>query len=767
MSRRSGALAGAVLLAATALPVLAAAGAAGAAGTELYVDNAASAHCSDGGQGAQAQPFCTVSAAANVVQPGQTVHIAKGEYHEQVTLTRSGTAEAPITFAGAGAVGVLWDQKTEVGDTQAAGSHAFLLQGVQHVRLTGMMLTAGSESVLVDGGSDVTVTHSVPGGSFTVNPNTAAIRVTGGASGVQIVRNSAFNSAGFLKLDPGVKDTLVSTNIVPSRSVTALVADGATGTVIVSNTFSADCQDAVSLTGASPGTVVENNVVSTSDANNHQQQPCAQAGSLAGLRVDAAAAAGTKVAYNAFDDRDGSPAYNWAGTPYSTVAEFAAASGQGGNDRIGNTEVQSWKGDSGGTASPVVDSADENAPGMVDTDALGVRPTDDPWVPDTGTGSGHRDRGAVELANFGAYYTPVGPVRVLDTRTGSNGAAVPAGGSVDLQLTGANGLPASGVTAVSMNITVTAGTAPGYLTVYPHGDDRPVVSSLNWTPGQTIPNLVTVQVRDGKVTLYNGSAGTVHLVADLLGFYSTSGSGFHATSPARLLDTRTTESPIAPGGSLDLQLVGVQGIPADLTAVTLNVTATQPTGAGFLTVYPAGGVRPMASSLNWTAGATVPNLVTVPVKDGKVTLYNGSWGTVHVVADLAGYFTASGGDKFHAAAPHRVVDTRYPWFLDGIGEWQPAKPVDAQQGLQVRVDGSGATSVAMNVTVTGGTAPGYLTVYPLGSDRPVASNLNWTAGQTIANSVVAAPDAYGQVVFYNGSGGPVQVIADVSGYYAP
>ncbi|GAA1072777.1 hypothetical protein GCM10009665_79210 [Kitasatospora nipponensis] len=69
----------------------------------------------------------------------------------------------------------------------------------------------------------------------------------------------------------------------------------------------------------------------------------------------------------------------------------------------------------------------------------------------------------------------------------------------------------------------------------------------------------------------------------------------------------------------------------------MNVTVTEPTAAGFLTVYPAGSPRPVASNLNWTAGQTVPNQVVVPVRDDKVLFYNGSGGTVHLVVDLFGY----------------------------------------------------------------------------------------------------------------------------------
>ncbi|MEU6755875.1 hypothetical protein, partial [Streptomyces sp. NPDC046685] len=73
-------------------------------------------------------------------------------------------------------------------------------------------------------------------------------------------------------------------------------------------------------------------------------------------------------------------------------------------------------------------------------------------------------------------------------------------------------------------------------------------------------------------------------------------------------------------------------------AVVLNVTATNPTQSSFVSVYPSGTTRSSASNLNFTAGQTIPNLVIVPVVDGKVSFYNHA-GTVDLIADITGYFT--------------------------------------------------------------------------------------------------------------------------------
>ncbi|MFD9127237.1 LuxR C-terminal-related transcriptional regulator [Kitasatospora sp. NPDC059571] len=689
---RLGVLTGAVILGTAGIP--AAASAANAAATDLYVNNASGAHCSDSGQGTQTQPYCTVSAAARSVQPGQTVHVAQGKYPEQVTLTRSGTADAPITFVGTGGNNSARDQGTTLGVNFDNRQHALVLSGVQHIRIKDFALAGGSSTVAIDNGSDIALTGNVI--SSDPIPGYTGVAVTGASEDVSVVGNRVSGLGGMVSVGPGVRGTVVSTNEVRTSgsSTVPVVVDGAIDTVVVGNTLSGSCNDAVSIKGAATGTVLENNILSTADAQNHANPLCSDAPKYAGLRVDAQAAPGTKAAYNAFDSQDGSPAYNWAGTDYATVAAFVAASGQGGHDVIGKVELP-WDGDSGTLDSPVIDSADENAPGMQPTDVSGTTAFDDPWVTDTGTGSGRRDRGARELVDFGTRYTAVTPNRVLDTRSGigAPAAAVAPGATVDLPIAGLNGLPSDGITAVTLNVTVTDPTAPGYLTVHPHGAPRPTASSLNWTAGKTIPNLVTVQVKDGKVSFYNGSQGIVQVVADLLGYYSTQGGGYTPKSPVRLLDTRAgigaPKAPLKATGTLDL---AVPGLPAGVTAVTLNVTVTAPTDHGFLTVYPYGADRPTASNLNWTAGQTIPNLVTVPVKDGKVSLYAaGGYGTVQVIADLAGYYTATGGAMFHAQAPSRVLDTRYPWFASGVGEWQQPAPIGAWKDLGLRAaDRAGA-----------------------------------------------------------------------------
>jgi hypothetical protein len=118
-------------------------------------------------------------------------------------------------------------------------------------------------------------------------------------------------------------------------------------------------------------------------------------------------------------------------------------------------------------------------------------------------------------------YHPVSPERLLDTRLGIGAptGTLPAGQTLQLQVTGTGttNVPADATAAV-LNITVTQAADDGYATIYPCDQPRPTASNLNYTAGQTIPNLVIAKLAaDGTVCLYTDA--TVHLIADINGWY--------------------------------------------------------------------------------------------------------------------------------------------------------------------------------------------------------------------------------------------------------
>jgi hypothetical protein len=126
------------------------------------------------------------------------------------------------------------------------------------------------------------------------------------------------------------------------------------------------------------------------------------------------------------------------------------------------------------------------------------------------------------------------------------------------------------------------------------------------------------------------------------------GTGYVGLTPARLMETRSGlstvdgqfngQGAIGVGGTRNLTVAGRGGVPASASAVVLNVTATQPSTGGFMTVWPTGQSRPTASNLNFDAGQTIPNLVIAKVgSGGQVSFYNNT-GSTHVIVDVLGYF---------------------------------------------------------------------------------------------------------------------------------
>jgi hypothetical protein len=372
-----------------------------------------------------------------------------------------------------------------------------------------------------------------------------------------------------------------------------------------------------------------------------------------------------------------------------------------------------------------------------------------------------------------SYYVPLTPARLLDTRTGEGGnlTALAEDTFTELQVLGVGGVPYANVTAVVMNVTVTDPTASGYITAWPSGEPRPLVSNLNFVPGQTVPNLVTVKVgANGRVNLYN-SAGFSDLIADVAGYYTTaaprSGGKFTALTPNRLLDTRDgtgtggAAGPLGQGQHLDLHVVGVGGVPATgVSGVALNVTVDQPTATGYVTVWPTGEPMPNASTHNYTPGLTVANLVLAKVgAGGSVSIYNNA-GQTHVIADVIGYFSSDGG-LFVPVSPQRVIDSR-----DGTGG--PTGPLQQGETRSLTIaTGSpvpgNATAMVGNVTSVDTTVPGYVTVWPSGSAMPLASTLNPRPGVAVPNQAYLRLGGGGKLDVFN-SAGINNVIVDVFGY---
>lgn len=365
----------------------------------------------------------------------------------------------------------------------------------------------------------------------------------------------------------------------------------------------------------------------------------------------------------------------------------------------------------------------------------------------------------------------VDPARLIDTRPAEPQGAVAVAknqvgpnATLDVKVGGAAGLPDRDVAAVSLNVTAVDASGPGFVTVYDCGE-RLLASNLNYSTTAAVANAVISPLSaDGRVCFYSSNA--TDLVVDVNGWYPTA-SGFTALQPRRLFDTRSDE-PSGPiiatalaGGGREALIAGVPGVPdAGVAAVSLNVTVVDPAGAGFVTVYPCGD-RPLASNINYTRGAIVANAVIAQLSvDGTVCFFTSS--PVDLVVDVSGWFAA--GSTFAPIAPTRLFDTRSTVAQGVIA-------IAQQQYGDLRVDVRGVAglpiaqlaAVTLNLTVVGPVDPGFVTVYPCG-DRPLASNVNYEAGQIVANAITARVSDDGGICIH--ASAATDLVADVNGWFA-
>ncbi|MGB2568027.1 DUF1565 domain-containing protein [Micromonospora citrea] len=694
--------------------------------SELHVSNQ---NCTAGGvtDGSMENPFCTISAAVAVAQPGQTVLVRPGSYPETVSITRSGTVEAPITVRGVASP----DGYVRVGkystDVPVEGT-ILALHGVHDVRVEGFRLLGvrGADAVTVTGSSRVTL----DGLSVDQGGSARGIRITGPAEDVTVSRTlvDVGNLPG-LTVEPGVVDLTVTASQFVGQGI---VATDAPGLTLTGNTFFSSCRQVIEVAGASQGASIKNNAVQ--DVVVSGNVTCA--GRL--VSVSAGSVPSTEVDYNIIDPRGGRAPYRWADVDHPDLASFQQATGLAGHDLAADPKIH-WTSHPNGRPylelsfdSPALDSADDSARGASDRDLLGNPHADDPTQPNTGAGTGFRDRGAVELRNGRPLATAT-----LQPKSG--------GGPLDVvaDVAAPGGWPTDGT--------------PGRVafrfypeTVWRVGD----AASMEYTYRRAGQACAGIEISYDDFRTYASYTGGTRC--------TVLGSRYTPVPPVRLLDTRAavgtpTTSPVPADNEVVLDVPRIQEVPAaDVTAVVLNLTVTKPTAAGFLRIYPDGTNLPDVSSVNFVAGETVPNLVTVPMSNGRLRIHHTGTGTAHIVADLQGFYAAS-GSGFRPVAPVRVLDTRSAGSI--------ALPANTSRTLDLsgRIP-AGATAVVLNTTVTKPTAGGVLKVFPYGTPVPTASNLNFVAGQTIPNLVVAQV-VNGRVAVHNASSGSTHVVVDLSGWY--
>ena len=411
----------------------------------------------------------------------------------------------------------------------------------------------------------------------------------------------------------------------------------------------------------------------------------------------------------------------------------------------------------------------------------------------------------VTASNAGLQFYPLAnPIRLLDTRKGFAAIDMPGnpltGDQVRIQPTrGFNQatIPDSARVIVG-NATVVNqnGTADGWVNLFPSdAPQRPVISNLNFTPGQVVPNAFTVGLgADGAFKIY--STTQIDFIVDITGYYahpSAEGLFYHALSqPIRFLDTRSGPGDCASStgalGSDSTRTVMVRGItctltiPASAKALVGNATVVNAGRAdgGHIRLFPSTSNRPEVSNLNFGPGQVIPNAFTVALgSDGAFKVYSTT--ATHFVVDISGYYSTEQNDTlgegllyFPFPNPIRLLDTRTgepACYMPGAALSElPLKQSVVGEPCSGNIPAS-ARAVVGNATVvynTPNASPGiwFITLFPSTSDQPPVSNLNFTTpGQVVPNAFTVRLGNDGAFKIYGSH--PTNFIVDLCGYFSP
>jgi hypothetical protein len=252
-------------------------------------------------------------------------------------------------------------------------------------------------------------------------------------------------------------------------------------------------------------------------------------------------------------------------------------------------------------------------------------------------------------ATGASTYTPLAdPVRLFYTGNGTglpNSNPVPANSALTVTIEGDNtngaGIPATGVTAIALNIGAIAPSGDnGFIEAYPNTlATRPAESNISFTGGETYQDTVIVPVgSDGKVKFYNGSAQPIDLVGDLSGYFTTATTGkyYHALDGTRITDTRQTTSIAA---NATRNIADPVSVVADDPALVVNVTITSPASPGYLKVWPGDQLAPGTSIVTFATSQTIASLALVSTTNqNSFNIANASAGITDVILDTDGYF---------------------------------------------------------------------------------------------------------------------------------
>jgi hypothetical protein len=391
----------------------------------------------------------------------------------------------------------------------------------------------------------------------------------------------------------------------------------------------------------------------------------------------------------------------------------------------------------------------------------------------------------------GSTYRPITPTRIVDSRDGSGLSGLinkfVSGSARTFQVaglgTGPDMIPTNAV-AITGNVTVTRQNGAGFVAVTPTPQNSPASSTLNFPLGDTRANNVTVPLAaDGTLSMtYLATAGrTTDLILDVTGYFlpNDSAATYHPLSPTRLLNSVSGIG--QPGGTPAAFQAGVpqtftigtgSPIPASASAITGNLTVTNQTRPGYLSITPDPTPLPLSSSLNFPLGDNRANGFTAPLNgSGQLSIvYSAVAGaTADVILDVTGYYLPGlSGLHFYPLNPGRILDSRPGVANSGLtGLFASAVPLSLPASGHWGIP-TGALAISGNLTVVNQTTRGYVAATLTADPNPGTSTLNFPLGDIRANGLTVPLDGSGDLFLVFKGTSPAartNLIIDVSGYF--
>ena len=386
----------------------------------------------------------------------------------------------------------------------------------------------------------------------------------------------------------------------------------------------------------------------------------------------------------------------------------------------------------------------------------------DPTADLTATAGPEPEPTQTKTIGVSSKFTAIPPLRAVDSRRGLGFNLLLAKRQVRVKIAGKHGLP-SDITAISANFTVTGARGSGYLSASNCAASPGSVSTLNFAFGESVPNHALVPLDDGYLCLF--ATQNAEVIVDVTGYSSAeSDQQFMPLANKRIFDSRRSTA-LVPGKVKQIQVEGGSSpVPAEATAVAVNLTGVSPSANGWVRAYPCDQPKTSISSLNPRVGTSRANSAIVATSaTGTICLLSNT--PTHVVVDLAGWFGPVDQRQFQALNALRLADTR-----SSLSALNPARTSAAlTPGKTLRIPVAGvrgvpdeARAASVNITSVGGWGTGWVRATPCGSDGGV-SNLNFNGPRAIANGANVKLDGDGAICIT--SNGYTHVVVDIIGIW--